>query len=142
MGRLSQAAKSRRGELVVDVMVGCILAVVAIMALIEFYGIFVKYQHVNTVARRVARTIEVTGTTEGAEDLFDDLTDIAGLDGAVLTIDASYVNGDHIQLRDTFVVTVSYVYTVRVISADALPGAVIAIPLETAYTGMSEVYVR
>jgi hypothetical protein len=141
MKRLRNLASGRRGELMVDTLVMCIVVVVFLLTLIEFYGIFIKYQNVNTVARRMTRAVEVSGTTNGLQTTFDTLVANAGLQGATFEVNATFFDGTGaIQLRDHFTVTVNYPYRFNIFSPDFSDPVGFVIPMNSSVTGMSEVF--
>ena len=141
--RISAPVKDRRGELMVDVLFQCLIIIVFIMTLTEFYGIFMKVQNMNFIARRLTRSVEISGTVSGLSGEFDTLCGELGLTGASMQVDAAYCDGvSRIQLRETFKVTVRYTYYFNIFAPDNGSPLRISIPLTVSLTGMSEVYTR
>lgn len=133
----------KRGEMVVDVLIYCLVGTIALMTIIEFYNVFMKYQNLTFVTRRLVRAVEVTGTTAGLQTVFDELVDSTGLDGATFSVNAVYCDGvNRIQLRNTFTITVDYVYQLNVFTPDNAASVAIPIDMQTSMGGMSEVYTR
>jgi hypothetical protein len=134
-------SKNKRGEIMVDVLVKFLVVTVFLLTLVEFYALFMRYQNVSYVARRLTRSIEVSGTTEGANGDFANLISMANLDGASFTIDAPYFDSSgKIQLRDTFAVEVRFTYYINVFSPTVGPPMRLPISMTARMGGMSEVF--
>jgi Flp pilus assembly protein TadG len=141
--RLAALVQHRRGEMMVEVLVKFLITTVFVLTLIEFYGIFTRYQNLEFAARRAARAIEVSGSVQGVEAAFQSLCNRNGLDGAALSITAVYCNGSGgIQLRDTFSISASFTYQMRIFTPNEGLAVTLPIPLRVNLTGMSEVYYK
>ena len=139
--RIAALVNDRRGDMFVETLVKLVVVTVFLLSLVEFYAIFIKYQNVNFVARRMVRAIEVSGGTQGIGTMFSNISTQVKLNGATYTIEAVYCNGNGgIQLRDTFTVEVKYTYYFTVFSPNFSPPLRIPINMSAKFGGMSEVY--
>lgn len=127
----------------VDTLVKILVATVFLMTLVEFYAIFMKYQNVSYVARRLTRAVEVSGTVEGIDADFNNLCSMSKLDGAAYNIEATYFNSSGaIQLRDTFTVEVTYTYYLNIFSPSFGAPVKLPINMRAKAGGMSEVFYK
>ncbi|MCL2497170.1 MAG: DUF4320 family protein [Symbiobacteriaceae bacterium] len=131
------------GDMYVDFLIKFFLAITVVATLSGFFNIFIQHQHVVFLTKRVTRALEISGQNDAAiTALFNKMRDELRMVGAYYTVsDVSYIQGNKIQLRDTFTVTVRYPLYLQVV----MPlGAAITIPftLEVRLPGMSEVFWR
>ncbi len=135
----------QRGEIIVDTLVMLIVSVVILMTLIEFLGVFMTFQNVNFIGKRLARAVEVSGSVQGLDTTFDELCDKTKMAGDIdYQIQASYCDSGNrrIQLRDTFTLTVSYTYYLNIFTPDFAPPLRLTFPLTSRVIGMSEVFYK
>ena len=75
----------------------------------SFLSIFTTYLNINHVCRRVVRVVELEGqVSDKAYDVFYRLKQQTGLLPEMTVEDVEYCEGQKIQLRDTFTVTMEY----------------------------------
>lgn len=127
-----------------EMIIMTLVVVVFLMTVINFYSIFMMYQNVTYICRRVVRAIEVEGAySSDITDLFDTLKVELDVPDAEITI-SNVTYFDHsartIQLRETFTITVSYTFQMEILNPMFTPPVTVPIPLTAKLTGMSEVY--
>ncbi len=136
--------KKRRGASYYELIIIVILTVSLIMTMINIYGAFIKYQNVKYTNRRITRNIEIEGAyNSNTENLFNELKNEYNLDGATFTVSevAYFKNSDKtIQLRDTFKVTIDYMYEFDFFNGELGVPVTINIPMKSNLVGVSEVY--
>lgn len=99
-----------------------------------------QFYSAGYLARRVTRTIEISG--EYNEQAIRALTDTLGgtaLEELEITVDAPYVSGRKIQLRDEFTVRLTAVHRVSILRMGDTPIS-LALPIEIELSGRSEVF--
>ncbi|GHU94339.1 hypothetical protein FACS1894208_05240 [Clostridia bacterium] len=125
-----------------EIIVKTLIVVVFLLTVINLYNVFIKYQNVNYICRRVVRAIEVEGQVNGNIDsVFNQLTAQLNINASYTVKNTSYWDYSRkIQLRDNFTVEVTATYDFQVLSPLFAPPVIISIPLKADITGMSEVY--
>ncbi len=134
--------RSKSGEMYYELIVKTLIVVVFLLTVINLYNVFIRYQNVNYVAKRVARAIEIEGQVNSSvTSLFNSLNSELGLNASYRVVNTSYFDASRkIQLRDTFTVEVRASFDFQILSPMFAPPVVINIPLQSNITGMSEVY--
>lgn len=142
-GRISPLLRNKKGEVFYEVIIKTLIVVVFLLTVINLYNVFIKYQNINFLCKRVVRAIEVEGAV--SPDVvfkFNELNQHMKL-GATFTVsNVSYFDYStkKIQLRDSFTVTIRDSYDFNILNPLFAPPVVIPIPMEVTLTGMSEVY--
>ena len=118
------------------------LVVITLMATVmNFLSIFTTYLNLNHVCRRVVRVVELEGqVSDKAYDVFYRLKQQTGLSPEMTVEDVEYCEGQKIQLRDTFTVTMEYSHPFTIFMPSFTPPVQIHIPMKVSITGMSEVF--
>lgn len=134
--------KSKSGEMYYEIIVKTLIVVVFLLTVINLYNVFIRYQNVNYVCKRVVRAIEVEGQVNGSIDsIFNQLNTQLGLNASYQVVNVSYFDASRkIQLRNTFTVRVTAHYDFEILNPVFGPPVVIRIPLTVDITGLSEVY--
>jgi len=140
----------RRGDIFVSTLVSVLVFVVILITFVNLAGVFVTYQNLSYLTKNIARSVELAGGVDGSVEAAISLADAElhtefcdGLESTDIgtIIDATYIQGSHIQLRDSFTVRCSTVYRVPIITPRmGLTPVTIDIPLAVSIDGMSEVY--
>jgi uncharacterized membrane protein len=127
-----------------ELIIKTLIVVVFLLTVINLYNVFIRYQNVNYVAKRVARAIEIEGQVNGSvTSLFNSLNSQLGLNASYQVTNTSYFDASRkIQLRNTFTVEVRASFNFHILSPMFAPPVVIGIPLKANITGMSEVYLE
>ena len=124
--------------------------VVIMITFVNMAGIFVTYQNLSYLTKNITRSVELAGGVDGSveaaislanSELVSDFCD--GLESADSgeIINVTFIQGNKIQLRDSFTVTCRCVYKVPIITPQiGLEPITIDIPLAVSIEGMSEVY--
>ncbi len=99
-----------------------------------------QFYSASYLCRRVVRTIEVTGQYDAAaiQTLASELGGDALAD-LELTVDAPYLSGNKIQLRDEFTVHLTAVHPVNIFMFGDTPTS-LDLPIEIDLSGRSEVF--
>lgn len=101
---------------------------------------------VNTATKRVVRQIEVTGVANAStmsstfNQMLGSSTQLANREVKISDVTYHSSGTGHIQLKDTFKVTGSCVYNIKLINPGNFSGYTISMPIKTSVTGISEVY--
>lgn len=133
----------RKGEMFYEVIIKTLIVVVFMLTVINLYNVFIKYQNVNYLCKRIVRAIEVEGAVSGdVTAKFVELNSQLKLNATFTITDVYYFDTSDktIQLRDNFTVHVRDQYDFTILNPMFAPPVVIPIPLESTLTGMSEVY--
>ena len=132
----------KRGSAYYEIILKTVVFLTLIATAISFFGVFTTYLNLNYAARRVTREIEISGrVSSDTYSLFNNLKTSSNMgDSATMDVSASYFNEPQkkIQLRDTFVVTVSSSYRINVFTPIGGTPVGFDIPLVAQLTGMSE----
>ena len=99
-----------------------------------------QFYSASYIARRVVRTIEVTGEydEQAIRTLANELGGTA-LEDLDITVDATYFSGRKIQLRDEFTVRLDAVHRINILMMGDTPVS-LDLPIEIDLSGRSEVY--
>ena len=125
-----------------EVIVKTLLVVIFMLTAISIYNVFLKYQNVTYLCKRVVRAIEIEGQVNGSIDaVFDEINSRQNLNAAYQVKDVTYFDASRkIQLRNTFTVEVTASFDFVILNPVFAPPVVIRIPLKSDLTGMSEVF--
>ncbi|HCA30100.1 MAG TPA: hypothetical protein DEP23_11295, partial [Ruminococcaceae bacterium] len=109
------------------------------VTVMSFLSIFTTYLNLNHVCRRVVRVVELEGqVSDKAYNVFYRLKQQTGLSPDLIVEDVTYSDGQKIQLRDTFTITMTYSHPFTVLTPSFVSPVVIQIPMKVSITGMSE----
>lgn len=134
---------NRKGSSYFDLMIKTLVVITLMVTVMSFLSIFTTYLNLNHVCRRVVRVVELEGqVSDKAYDVFYRLKQQTGLSPEMAIEDVQYCDGQgqKIQLRDTFTVTMTYSYPFTIFTPSFAPPVQIHIPMKVSITGMSEKY--
>lgn len=124
-----------------DLMVKTLVVITLMLTVISFLSVFTTYLNLNHICRRVVRVVELEGqVSDKANDVFYRLKQQTGLSPDMTVEDVNYLDGQKIQLRDTFTVTMTYSYSFTIFTPSFAPPVEIQIPMKISISGMSEHY--
>ena len=134
--------RSKNGEMFYEVIIKTLIVVVFLLTVINLYNVFLKYQNVNYLCKRIVRAIEIEGQLNGnIESVYNQINNELNLGASYTVKNVSYFDySNKIQFRDTFTVEVTAGYDFQILNPLFAPPVVIHIPLKAGITGMSEVY--
>ena len=132
--------RSKEGNSAVEFIFTTAMLILIFAVLVSALVYVTQFYSASYIARRVVRTIEVTG--EYDEHAIRSLTD--GLGGTALedldiTVDATYFSGRKIQLRDEFTVHLEAVHRIDILMMGDEPVS-IDLPINIDLSGRSEVF--
>ena len=132
---------NRKGSSYFDLMVKTLVVITLMVTVMSFLSIFTTYLNLNHICRRVVRVIELEGqVSDKAYDVFYRLKQQTGLSPEMTVEDVDYYDGQKIQLRDTFTITMTYSHPFTIFTPSFAPPVKIMIPMKVSITGMSEKY--
>ena len=138
--RLSLLWRDRRAEGFVGTLVSFFVIMILVGGFIFLMPLFTAKQSVDYMASQLTRTIELTG--EVGTEYYSELSRLKAesqLDPSV-SVSATYISGNRIQLRDRLSVTVSTVVKIPILTPAFSDPVTIDVPVSKTVTGMSEVY--
>lgn len=133
----------KKGSSYFDLMIKTLVVITLMVTVMSFLSIFTAYLNLNHVCRRVVRVVELEGqVSDKAYDVFYRLKQQTGLSPEMVIEDVQYCDGQgqKIQLRDTFTVTMTYSHSFTIFTPSFAPPVQIHIPMKVSITGMSEKY--
>ena len=131
----------RKGSSYFDLIIKTLVVITLMATVMSFLSIFTTYLNLNHVCRRVVRVVELEGqVSDKAYDVFYRLKQQTGLSPEMTVEDVEYCEGQKIQLRDTFTVTMEYNHPFTIFTPSFAPPVQINIPMKVSITGMSEVF--
>jgi len=134
---------SRKGSSYFDLMIKTLVVITLMVTVMSFLSIFTAYLNLNHMCRRVVRVVELEGqVSDRAYEVFYKLKQQTGLSPEMAIEDVEYCDGQgqKIQLRNTFAITMTYRYPFRIFTPSFAPPVQIQIPMKVSITGMSEKY--
>ena len=132
---------NQSGSSYFDLMVKTLVVITLMLTVISFLSVFTTYLNLNHICRRVVRVVELEGqVSDKANDVFYRLKQQTGLSPDMTVEDVDYFDGQKIQLRDTFTVTMTYSYSFTIFTPSFAPPVEIQIPMKVSISGMSEHY--
>jgi hypothetical protein len=132
---------NRQGSAYFELMIKTLVVLTLMVTVISFLSVFTTYLNLNHVCRRVVRVVELEGqVSDKAYDTFYRLKQQTGLSPEMTVEDVTYVDGQKIQLRDTFTITMTYRYPFTIFTPSFAPTVEIQIPMKVSIGGMSEHY--
>ena len=131
----------RKGSSYFDLIIKTLVVITLMATVMSFLSIFTTYLNLNHVCRRVVRVVELEGqVSDKAYDVFYRLKQQTGLSPEMTVEDVEYCEGQKIQLRDTFTVTMEYSHPFTIFMPSFAPPVQIHIPMKVSISGMSEVF--
>lgn len=132
---------NKSGSSYFDLMVKTLVVITLMLTVISFLSVFTTYLNLNHICRRVVRVVELEGQiSDRANDVFYRLKQQTGLSPDMTVEDVEYCDGQKIQLRDTFTITMTYRYPFTIFTPSFAPPLEIEIPMKVSIGGMSEHY--
>lgn len=132
---------NRNGSSYFDLMVKTLVVLTLMVTVMSFLSIFTAYLNLNHICRRVVRVVELEGqVSDRAYDVFYRLKQQTGLSPEMIVEDVTYADGQKIQLRDTFTITMTHSHPFTIFTPSFAPPVEIQIPMKVSITGMSEKY--
>lgn len=133
----------KKGSSYFDLMIKTLVVITLMVTVMSFLSIFTAYLNLNHVCRRVVRVVELEGqVSDKVYDVFYRLKQQTGLSPEMTIEDVQYCDGQgqKVQLRDTFTVTMTYSHPFTIFTPSFAPPVQIHIPMKVSITGMSEKY--
>lgn len=140
MAGLRALLRDDRGDSAVEFIVTAGLMIALFVTLVTAIIYVTQYYNASYICRRVVRSIEIAGEYNEAEvrDLADRLCG-GSLEDLSIRVDATYITGHKIQLRDGFQVSLSASYKVGIMDLGDDPQT-LDLPIQVSMNGMSEVF--
>lgn len=134
--------RSKSGEMYYEIIIKTLIVVVFLLTVINLYNVFIRYQNINYLCKRVVRAVEIEGQVNGNVDaVFNQVNSQLGLNASYQVVNVSYFDASRkIQLRDTFTVRVTASYNFEILNPLFAPPVVVSIPITVDITGLSEVF--
>lgn len=131
----------RKGSSYFDLMIKTLVVITLMVTVLSFLSIFTTYLNLNHICRRVVRVVELEGqVSDNAYDVLYRLKQQTGLSPEMTVEDVNYHDGQKIQLRDTFTITMTDSHPFTIFIPSFAPPVKIMIPMRVSITGMSEKY--
>ena len=132
--------RQNEGDEAVSFLLTTAMLVFIFATLVSAMIYIMQYYNASYICRRVVRSIEIAGQYDEAEtmNIVSSMAG-AGLEDIDVQVDAVYVGGRKIQLRQTFSVTLTTGYEITILELGENP-IVITLPIKVKVAGMSEVY--
>ncbi len=138
--RLSLLIRDRHGGIYVELAVSLLVILSLVWGFIKFMPLYPIKQNVDYMANQLVRTIELTG--EVGTEYYAELSRLKAatrLEPSI-TVSASYIADNKIQLRERLSVTVSVVERIEILSPAFSDPVTVDVPVSKTVAGMSEVY--
>jgi len=140
----STLIKDKKGSVFVELILKLLIVSLIVLAAVHLFDVAIKYQHVSFTSKEIAKVVELEGAlTATAWEHLSNLNDSFNMDMSFAISDVTYFDpaARSIQFRDTFTITVNYVYRFPVFDPifTAVP-VMINIPMRADVSGMSEVF--
>ena len=132
--------RSKEGNSAVEFIFTTAMLILIFAVLVSALVYVTQFYSASYIARRVVRTIEVTGEydEQAIRTLADELGGTA-LEDLDISVDATYFSGRKIQLRDEFTVRLDAVHRINILMMGDTPVS-LDLPIEIYLSGRSEVY--
>ena len=132
--------RSKEGNSAVEFIFTTAMLILIFAVLVSALVYVTQFYSASYIARRVVRTIEVTGEydKQAIRTLVNELGGTA-LEDLDITVDATYFSGRKIQLRDEFTVRLDAVHRINILMMGDTPVS-LDLPIEIDLSGRSEVY--
>lgn len=138
--KLRSLLRQKKGDEAVSFLLTTAMLVFIFATLISAMVYIMQYYDASYLCRRIVRNIEITGVYDETEtrNIVDRLSG-SELEDIEVQVDAVYLSGRKIQLRQTFSVTLSTSYGITILELGGTP-IVIDLPIKVKVSGMSEVF--
>lgn len=139
-GRLSLLVRDRRGGSYIELAVYLLVILSLVWGFVKLMPLYPTKQNIDFMANELVRTVELTG--EVGSEYYSELSRLkaaTNLEPAI-SISASYIADNKIQLRDRITITVSIVERIEIFSPAFADPVTIDVPISKTVTGLSEVY--
>jgi hypothetical protein len=138
--KLSKVLRDRKGDAAIEFIMVTAMLILVFSVLVTALVYVTQVYNASYITRRVVRQIETTGeyNEHTVQTLVNELGGDA-LSGVKIQVEAGYCSGKKIQLRDSFSVTLTANYPVRIVQFGS---SVISLdlPIQIRLAGRSEVY--
>ena len=138
--KLSKVLRDRKGDASIEFIMVTAMLILVFSVLVTALVYVTQVYNASYITRRVVRQIETTGeyNEHTVQTLVNELGGDA-LSGVKIQVEAGYCSGKKIQLRDSFSVTLTANYPVRIVQFGS---SVISLdlPIQIRLAGRSEVY--
>ena len=138
--KLSKVLRDRKGDAAIEFIMVTAMLILVFSVLVTALVYVTQVYNASYITRRVVRQIETTGeyNEHTVQSLVKELGGDA-LSGVKIQVEAGYCSGKKIQLRDSFSVTLTANYPVRIVQFGS---SVISLdlPIQIRLAGRSEVY--
>ena len=131
--------RDHTGEAYVDVAITVLIIFTLMASLMALFPIFTTQQSLNNTARQLARTAEVTGSAQDAEDM---LSTLSVLQPDTIEWDTTWQDESlkTIQLKTPFTVTVTKQVPIIILRPALSAPVAFNITISASASGISEVY--
>lgn len=142
--KLRQFLKERRGSAFVELVIKFMVITVMLLFILQVFAVVMQYQDITYIAKTVTRVVEQEGALNStAYEILNKLNENMGTEAELDISNVRYFNNleKTIQFRDTFVISISDSYNLKILSPIFVKKPiVIEVPMTASITGMSEVY--
>ena len=137
---LRRSLHSKKGSAAVEFIFTTAMLILIFAVLVSALVYVTQFYSASYIARRVVRTIEVDGKydEQAIRSLADGLGGTA-LEDLTITVDAQYLSGRRIQLRNEFTVHLTAVHRINIMMMQSTAVS-INLPINISLSGRSEVY--
>jgi hypothetical protein len=137
---LRRSLRSKKGSAAVEFIFTTAMLILIFAVLVSALVYVTQFYSASYIARRVVRTIEVDGKydEQAIRSLADGLGGTA-LEDLTITVDAQYLSGRRIQLRNEFTVHLTAVHRINIMMMQSTAVS-INLPINISLSGRSEVY--
>ena len=131
---------SKKGDAAIEFIMVTAMLLLTFSALITALVYVTQVYNAGFITRQVVRNIETTGeyNERAVQDLVNELGGTA-LSGKTVKVEAGYFKGKKIQLRDSFTVTLTANYPIRIVQFGSQVFT-LDLPIQIRLRGRSEVY--
>jgi hypothetical protein len=138
--KIQYLLRQKKGDEAVSFLLTTAMLVLIFATLVSAMIYIMQYYNVSYMCRRVVRSIEVAGKYDEAEtkSIVNDMIN-SGLEDINVQVEAVYFNGNKLQLRQTFNVTLTSNYKITILELGKKP-VTVDLPIKVKVAGMSEVY--
>jgi hypothetical protein len=140
--RLRCLLREKKGDEAVSFLMTTAMLVLIFAVLVSGLIYIMQYYNASYLCRRVVRSIEISGLYDETEtaDMVAGMSN-SDMEDINVQVDAVYYSGNKIQLRQTFNVTLTGSYRIKILTLGENP-ITVDLPIRVKIAGMSEVYWR
>jgi len=141
---INKLIKDKKGSVWIELILKLLIVSLIVLTAVHLFDVAIKYQHVSYTSKAIAKIIELEGAlTPTAWQHLDDLNGNFNMDMTFTISDVTFFDPSvrSIQFRDTFRITVDFVYHFPIFDPlfTNVP-VMVNIPMRADVLGMSEVY--